>query len=58
MQQYIIGNWKMNGGQLYYVHSGLYNDYGTALQAASQFTSQNIPGAMVVKVSSNQQDSL
>ena len=40
-----------DGSPLYYVHSGLYNDYTTALEAASQFVSQNIPGATVVNLS-------
>jgi cell division septation protein DedD len=40
-----------DGGKLYYVHSGFYKDYTMALQAVSQFASQNIPGALVVKVS-------
>lgn len=40
-----------DGGKIYYVHSGFYKDYTTALQAVSQFSSQNIPGALVVKVS-------
>lgn len=40
-----------DGTLLYYVHSGHYKDYTTALEAASQFASQNIPGAIVVKVS-------
>lgn len=40
-----------NGGKIYYVHSGFYKDYTTALNAVSQFTSQNIPGAIIVKVS-------
>ncbi len=43
-----------DGSNIYYVHSGLYNDYTTALEAATQFSSsQNIPGAIVVKVSPN-----
>lgn len=40
-----------DGSKIYYVHSGLYRDYTTALAAASQFVSQNIPGAIIVKVS-------
>jgi cell division protein FtsN len=40
-----------DGSAVYYVHSGVYKDYTTALEAASQFVSQNIPGAIVVKVS-------
>jgi len=49
---HIIEGKAPDGNPLYYVHSGLYNDYTTALDAASQFASQNIPGATVVKVSS------
>lgn len=40
-----------DGSKIYYVHSGLYKDYTMALNAASQFTSQNIPGAIIVKIS-------
>ncbi|MBX9621290.1 MAG: SPOR domain-containing protein [Alphaproteobacteria bacterium] len=40
------------GGAMYYVHSGLYGDYNMAQDAASQFADQ-IPGALVVKVSGN-----
>jgi cell division septation protein DedD len=40
-----------DGTRLYYVHSGHYKDYTTALEAASQFASQNIPGAIIVKIS-------
>ncbi|OJW48490.1 MAG: hypothetical protein BGO67_04460 [Alphaproteobacteria bacterium 41-28] len=40
-----------DGTPLYYVHSGHYKDYTTALEAASQFATQNIPGAVIVKVS-------
>lgn len=40
-----------NGGKIYYVHSGFYKDYTTALNAVSQIASQNIPGAIIVKVS-------
>lgn len=36
---------------MYYVNSGFYKDYTTALNAGSQFASQNIPGAIIVKVS-------
>jgi cell division septation protein DedD len=39
------------GNTTYFVHSGLYKDYNQALEAASQFASQNIPGATVVNVS-------
>lgn len=41
-----------DGGTMYYVHSGLYGDYNVAQDAASQFADQ-IPGALVVKVSEN-----
>jgi cell division septation protein DedD len=41
-----------DGGTIYYVHSGLYGDYNMAQEAASQFADQ-IPGALVVKVSEN-----
>jgi cell division septation protein DedD len=40
-----------DGRNLYYVHSGHYKDYSTAMEAASQFASKNIPGATVVRVS-------
>lgn len=40
-----------DGSKIYYVHSGFYKDYTTALNAVSHFASQNIPGAMIVKVS-------
>jgi hypothetical protein len=40
-----------DGNKIYYVHSGFYKDYTMALQAVSQFASQNIPGALIVKVS-------
>ncbi|MBY0501312.1 MAG: SPOR domain-containing protein [Alphaproteobacteria bacterium] len=49
----IIEGKSPEGSALYYVHSGDYNDYNTALDAASQYVSQNIPGAIVVKVSKN-----
>ncbi|MBS0271985.1 MAG: SPOR domain-containing protein [Proteobacteria bacterium] len=39
------------GNVVYFVHSGLYKDYNQALEAASQFANQNLPGAMVVNVS-------
>lgn len=41
-----------DGGSMYYVHSGLYGNYNMAQDAASQFADQ-IPGALVVKVSEN-----
>lgn len=41
-----------DGGTMYYVHSGLYGNYNMAQDAASQFADQ-IPGALVVKVSEN-----
>jgi len=40
-----------DGSNLYYVHSGLYQNYNAALTAASQFAS-TIPGALVMKISS------
>lgn len=40
-----------DGSKIYYVHSGFYKDYTTALNAASQFTAQNIPGAIIVRIS-------
>ncbi len=48
---YITESKAPDGTPLYYVHSGHYKDYTTALEAASQFASQNIPGAIIVKVS-------
>lgn len=39
-----------DGSTIYYVHNGLYKDYTTALNAASRFASQNIPGAIIVKI--------
>lgn len=48
--QTIVGKGP-EGNTVYYVHSGLYNDYNQALEAASQFANQNLPGAMVVSVS-------
>ena len=40
-----------DGSKIYYVHTGFYKDYTAALNAASQFTAQNIPGAIIVKIS-------
>jgi cell division septation protein DedD len=40
-----------DGIEEYYVRSGFYKDYTTALNAASQFSLQNIPGAIIVKTS-------
>lgn len=40
-----------DGSKIYYVHSGIYRDYATAQAAASQFVSQNIPGAIIVRFS-------
>ncbi len=40
-----------DGSVLYYVQSGQYNDYKTAAEAATQFAAQNIPGALIVKIS-------
>lgn len=39
-----------DGSKMYYVHSGFYKDYPTALNAASHFATQNIPGAIIVKI--------
>lgn len=48
---HVSENKASDGTPLYYVHSGHYKDYTTALEAASHFASQNIPGAIIVKVS-------
>ncbi|HUX79891.1 MAG TPA: SPOR domain-containing protein [Alphaproteobacteria bacterium] len=48
---YITESKAQDGSHLYYVHSGRYKDYADALEAASQFAAQNIPGAIIVKVS-------
>lgn len=48
---YITESKAQDGSHLYYVHSGRYKDYTTALEAASQFAAENIPGAIIVKVS-------
>ncbi len=45
-----------DGSTLYYVHSGRYDDFSTASKVAARFTSQNIPGAIVVKISKSGQD--
>jgi cell division septation protein DedD len=50
---HIIEGKSPEGSALYYVHSGDFKDYNTALDAVSQYVSQNIPGAIVVKVSKN-----
>lgn len=50
---HVVEGKSPDGAALYYVHSGDYKDYNTALDAASQYVSQNIPGAIVVKVSKN-----
>jgi cell division septation protein DedD len=39
-----------DGSTLYYVFSGDYKDYKMALDAAYQYVAQNIPGAIVVKM--------
>lgn len=39
-----------DGNTLYYVFSGDYKDYKIALDAAYQYVAQNIPGAIVVKM--------
>jgi cell division septation protein DedD len=39
-----------DGNTLYYVFSGDYKDYKMALDAAYQYVAQNIPGAIVVKM--------
>lgn len=46
-----------SGSQLYYVHSGRYNDYSMALKAASDFGAYSIPGAIVVKLPENNKSS-
>jgi cell division septation protein DedD len=48
---HVSENKASDGTPLYSVHSGHYKDYTTALEAASHFASQNIPGAIIVKVS-------
>jgi hypothetical protein len=50
----IVEGKSQEGTPLYYVQSGMYKDYTTATQAASQFASQNMPGALIVKVSQSQ----
>lgn len=40
-----------DGSALFYVQSGQYNDYKAAAEAATQFAAQNIPGALIVKIS-------
>ena len=50
---HIIEGKAPDGSTLYYVHSGLYKDYNAALDTASRFAAQNIPGAIVVKISKN-----
>lgn len=47
-----------DGNQEYYVRSGFYKDYTTALEAASQFSSQNIPGAIIVKTNQQHKSTL
>ena len=46
----VVEGKSSEGGSLYYVHSGLYKDYSMALEAATQFASGSIPGAVVAKV--------
>lgn len=53
---YITAGKSSDGNTLYYVHSGSYKNYATATEAASQFTSRNIPGAIVIKISKNGND--
>jgi cell division septation protein DedD len=53
---YITPGKSSDGSTLYYVHSGSYKNYATATEAASQFTSRNIPGAIVIKISKNGND--
>ncbi len=53
---YITAGKSSDGNTLYYVHSGSYKNYATAASAASQFTSRNIPGAIVIKISKNGND--
>lgn len=38
-----------DGTRIYYVYSGLYKDYTAAQNAAAQYASQNIPGAIIVR---------
>jgi len=47
-----------DGSKTYHVHSGFYKNYTTAVHAASQFASQNIPGAIIVKISQHQKSAL
>ncbi|MBY0293528.1 MAG: SPOR domain-containing protein [Alphaproteobacteria bacterium] len=47
----VVEGKSSEGGSLYYVHSGLYKDYNMALEAATQFASNTIPGAIVAKIS-------
>lgn len=53
---YVTPGKSTDGNVLYYVHSGSYKNYATASEVASQFTSRNIPGAVVVKISKNGND--
>jgi cell division septation protein DedD len=48
---YVVEGKSTEGNTLYHVYAGNYKDYSTALSAISQFTSQNIPGAVIVKIS-------
>lgn len=57
-QSQVVEGKAPDGSKMYYVVSGFYKDYATALTAASQFASQNIPGAIVVKVSQHQKSTL
>lgn len=47
-----------DGSTIYYVRSGFYKDYPTALSAASQFSAHNIPGAIIVKVNQQHKNAL
>lgn len=53
---YVTPGKSTDGNVLYHVHSGSYKSYATASEVASQFTSRNIPGAIVVKISKNGND--
>lgn len=53
----IVEGRSQEGETLYYVQSGHYQDYGTALEAVSQLASQRIPGAIVVKLPQAQKPS-
>ncbi len=58
LTSHILQSKDPDGSYSYYVHSGHYKDYPTALEAASQFSEYNIPGAIIVKVSKNNERTL